>query len=326
MKFILRRLVVYLLAAWGALTLNFALPRAMPGDPAATIFGSFRGKLKPEQMQAMKRAFGLTDAPLWQQYLGYLSHAIRGDFGISLSQFPVHVSTVISGGLMWTVLLGTVSLLISFLLGNLLGVLGAWKRSGLVDSLMPPLLFLVGSFPYFFMALLALYIFGFKLSLFPMSHAYGDNVAPAFDLAFIGSVISHLILPAGTIILVSIGGWLLTMRNTMIGVLAEDYLTMAEAKSLSQGRIMFNYAARNALLPNVSGFALQLGLIVGGTFLVEIVFSYPGVGFQLFQAVGAKDYPLLQGIFLVITLSVLVANLLADLVYLLLDPRTRREG
>jgi peptide/nickel transport system permease protein len=149
---------------------------------------------------------------------------------------------------------------------------------------------------------------------------------PSWDMDFVWSAVYHSILPAITILVTSMSGWVLSMRNMMLTVSSEDYITVAHAKGLSERRVMVGYAARNALLPNVSGFALSLGLIVGGTLLVEIVFSYPGVGFQLFQAVGAKDYPLVQGIFLVITLSVLVANLLADLIYLLLDPRTRKEG
>jgi peptide/nickel transport system permease protein len=148
---------------------------------------------------------------------------------------------------------------------------------------------------------------------------------PAFDQYFVPSAIQHSILPAATILVSSMSGWILSMRNMMVTVSSEDYITVAHAKGLSERRVALSYAARNALLPNVSGFALSLGFIVGGTLLVEIVFSYPGLGYQLFQAVGAKDYPLLQGIFLIITISVLVANLLADVAYLLLDPRTRKS-
>jgi peptide/nickel transport system permease protein len=163
-------------------------------------------------------------------------------------------------------------------------------------------------------------------SFFPSSGGYEPGLVPAFDQYFVGSAVQHSLLPAATILVSSMSGWILGMRNMMVTVSAEDYITVAHAKGLSERRVALSYAARNALLPNVSGFALALGFIVGGTLLVEIVFSYPGLGYQLFQAVGAKDYPLMQGIFLVITVSVLVANLLADVAYLLLDPRTRRSG
>jgi peptide/nickel transport system permease protein len=163
-------------------------------------------------------------------------------------------------------------------------------------------------------------------SIFPSSGGYDPGVTPGWGIDFIGSAVQHSLLPALTILISSMSGWILSMRNMMVTVSSEDYITVAHAKGLSDRRVMLGYAARNALLPNVSGFALSLGLIVGGTLLVEIVFSYPGVGFQLFQAVGAKDYPLMQGIFLIITLSVLAANFIADLAYLVLDPRTRKEG
>lgn len=323
MRFILRRFIFYLIAAWAALTLNFILPRTMPGDPASTLIGTMRGRIKPQQLEAIKQAYGLTDSPWWQQYLTYLAHVLHGDFGISLSQFPVPVTTVIATGLQWSLLLGLTSLILGFLLGNLVGVVAAWKRGGWVDSVMPPLLTFIGSFPYFFLALLALYFLAFKFGWFPLNHAYSDLLAPSWSLSFVGSILYHLILPACTIILVSVGGWMFGMRNTMIGVLAEDYLTMAEAKGLSQNRIMFNYAARNAMLPNITAFGMSIGFIFSGQILTEIVFSYPGLGYQLFQAVSSLDYPLMQALFLLITLAVLAANLLVDILYVRLDPRTR---
>lgn len=323
MKFILRRLVFYLVAAWAAITLNFILPRTMPGDPATTLIGSMRGRIKPEQLKAIEQAYGITNAPWWQQYLTYLSHVLRGDFGLSLSQFPVPVTSVIATGLQWSLLLGVVSLILGYLLGNLIGIIGAWNRGGWVDSLMPPILTLVGSFPYFFLALLVSYFLAFKTGWFPLSHAYSDDIAPGWNLTFAGSVIKHLILPAGTILLVSIGSWMFGIRNTMIGTLAEDYLAMAEAKGLSQNRIMFNYAARNAMLPNVTALGMSIGFIFSGQLLTEIVFSYPGLGYQLFQAVSSQDYPLMQALFLLITLSVLAANLIVDILYVRLDPRVR---
>ena len=323
MSFLVRRVGFYLLAAWASLTLNFVLPRLMPGDPAAAMFARFRGQARPEQIEAMRKAFGLSDAPLPEQYAMYLSHALRGDFGLSISSFPAPVIQVIGASLQWTLLLGLVATILGFLLGSLLGVVGAWRRGGFADSVLPPLLLFVGSFPYFWLASLALFFLGFRWGLFPLRHAYADYLSPAWSWEFFSSVATHLVLPAGTILLVSVGGWMLGMRNTMISVLAEDYITMAEAKGLPQRRIMFAYAARNALLPNITAFGMALGFVISGALVTETVFAYPGLGFQLLNAVRNLDYPLMQGIFLMITLAVLAANLIVDILYIRLDPRVR---
>jgi peptide/nickel transport system permease protein len=184
----------------------------------------------------------------------------------------------------------------------------------------------VYSFPYFWLAMLALFVLSFQLGWFPLRHAYSDTLAPAWSGEFVGSVLYHLALPAATIVIVSLGNWLLGMRNSMIGVLAEDYIALAEAKGLPQRQIMFRYAARNALLPNITAFGMALGFVLGGSLLTEIVFSYPGMGYLLVQAVRNQDYPLMQGLFLMITLAVLGANLIVDLLYVRLDPRVRVRG
>jgi peptide/nickel transport system permease protein len=323
MRFILRRLAFYLVAAWASVTMNFFLPRLIPGDPASAIFAGARGQLQPEQFEQIRAALGLSDEPLINQYFTYLSHLFRGEFGTSFSSFPAPVTTVIGTGLIWTLLLGLTALIISFVLGNVIGIVGSWRRSGLFDSTLPPLLIFVGAFPPFFLALLALYFLGFQFGWFPLRHAYSDRLSPDLSWAFIGSVGFHLLLPALTIVLVTIGGWVLGMRNTMIGVLAEDYVTLAEAKGLSQRRIMFSYAARNALLPSVTAFGMALGFVLSGQLLIEYIFSYPGLGYLLVKSVRNLDYPLMQGLFLMITLAVLAANFIVDLLYTRLDPRVR---
>lgn len=323
MRFILRRLGFYLLAAWASLTINFFLPRLIPGDPASTIIASSRGQLRPEQIQQLKEALGISEAPIIQQYFTYLSHVLRGDFGISFSSFPSPVTTVIGTGLVWTLLLGGAALIVSFLLGNLIGVVASWRRGGLLDTTLPPLLVLIGAFPPFFLALMALFFLGLRMGWFPLRHAYSDAVAPGWNVTFISSVVRHLLLPAITIVLVSIGGWVLGMRNTMIGVLAEDYITMAEAKGLSQREVMFKYAARNALLPSVTAFGMALGFVLSGQILIETIFSYPGLGYLLVKSVTSLDYPLMQGLFLMITFAVLAANFIVDVLYTRLDPRVR---
>jgi peptide/nickel transport system permease protein len=324
-RFILQRLGFYLLAAWAALTLNFFLPRLMPGDPATSLFARFRGQLRPEAMQALREAFGLTPEPLVGQYLTYLGHVLRGDFGVSVAYFPAPVSTIIGTGLLWTMFLAGTAVIVSFVIGTLLGVAAAWWRGGWLDTLLPPALALLGAFPYFWLAMVALYVFGFQLAWFPLGHAYADDLTPGMNLPFLASVLRHAALPVGTVVVATLGGWMLSMRNTMVSVLGSDYVNLARAKGLPPSRVVLRYAARNALLPSVTGFGMALGFALGGSLLTEIIFSYPGQGYLLLQAVQSQDYPLMQGIFLVITLAVLGANWLVDIAYLWLDPRTR-EG
>jgi len=323
MSYILRRIGFYVVAAWASLTLNFFLPRMMPGDPGDAIMARMQGRLTPETVDAMREAYGLSDDPVILQYVRYLGNLARGEFGVSISAFPSPVLDVIFKGFAWTVLLGTTATIISFAIGSILGMVGAWKRGSMVDSVLPPLVIFVGSFPYFWLATVALFFLSFQWGVFPLRHAYSDTLSPSFSLEFVWSVLVHLFLPAATIIVVSIGGWLLGMRNTMISTLAEDYVTMAEAKGLPQGRVMFRYAARNALLPNMTAFGMSLGFILGGALFTEVVFAYPGLGYQLITAVRALDYPLMQGLFLMITFAVLLANLFVDLLYVRLDPRVR---
>ena len=215
------------------------------------------------------------------------------------------------------------AVIISFTFGNILGVIGSWRRGGIVDTLMPPLLILIGAFPPFFLALMAFYFLANQWNLFPAGHAYADTVSPNFSLQFIGSVLHHLILPASVIVLASMGGWAIGMRNVMVSVLAGDYITMAEAKGLKQRRIMFMYAARNAMLPGITSFGIAFGFVLGGLILIDPIFSSPVLGFLLIRSVSSLYYPLMQGLFLNITLAVLVANFIVDILYTRLDPRVR---
>jgi peptide/nickel transport system permease protein len=326
MRAVLGRLGFYLLAAWAALTLNFFIPRMMPGDPVALMAARLGGQASPETLEALREAFGATDAPLYEQYGAYLSDIARGDLGRSISQYPARVSDVIATGLVWTLGLGGVAVVLSFLIGTTLGALAAWRRSGWLDTLLPPVLALSGAFPYFWLAMLALHIFGFTLGWTPLRHAYCDHLSPGWSLTFIVDVVQHAILPALTIIAATVGGWLLGMRNAMIGVLGTEQMTLARAKGLPRGRMLWAYAARNAILPNLTSFGMALGFVLGGSLLTEIVFSYPGTGYLLIQAVRTQDYPLMQGLFLSITLAVLAANFLVDLLTLALDPRTRPDA
>ncbi|KAB1911541.1 MULTISPECIES: ABC transporter permease [unclassified Micromonospora] len=325
MRFLLQRAAFYLFTAWAAITLNFFIPRLVPGDPVQSLISRNQGRISADAIESLRVLFGLdTHENIWQQYLDYWGQLLHGDLGLSFTFFPTPVATVIGDSLPWTVGLVGITTIISFLLGTALGVGAGWRRGSWVDGLLPATTFL-SSIPYFWLGLVAIAVFTGPGSFFPSSGGYEAGLVPAFDGYFIPSAIKHSVLPAATILVSSMSGWILSMRNMMVTVSSEDYITVAHAKGLSERRVALSYAARNALLPNVSGFALSLGFIVGGTLLVEIVFSYPGLGYQLFQAVGYKDYPLMQGIFLIITISVLVANLLADVAYLLLDPRTRKS-
>lgn len=323
MKFILRRLGFYLIALYAAVSLDFFLPRLLPGDPATAILAPMGSRMTDVQIQALRQALGLSDAPLFQQYLTFLTHILQGDLGVSYSSFPAPVVDVIATGFKWTLLLGISSLLISAIIGHLIGILGAWRRRSMFDIVMPPLFNFIGAFPAFFLALGTLFIFGMELRWLPIKHAYEDTLLPGWNLEYILSVIKHLILPLTVAVLVNLQIWIQQMRNTMVTVLAEDYITMAEAKGLTQIKIMFGYAARNAILPSVTGFGIFFGSILSGQMLIEQVFSYPGLGFLMIRAVGARDYPLMGGLFLGITAGVLLLNFLVDILYTWIDPRVR---
>jgi peptide/nickel transport system permease protein len=326
MRFLLRRFAFYIVAAWLAITLNFVIPRLMPGDPVQQLFARTKQQANAQSLEAMRAAFGIDTHSSWiAQYGTYLNNAIHGQLGVSITYFPSSVASVIHTALPWTLALVGGATIVSFVLGTLLGVAAAWKRGSWVDHLLPVSAFF-SAMPYFWLGAVALTIFAERLGWFPLSGAYDPSLTPAFNVQFLGSALLYGVLPAATIVLSSISGWLLGMRNVMMLTIPEDYVLLAQAKGLSNRRVIFSYAARNAMLPNLSSFALSLGFVVGGAILTEIVFSYPGVGFVLFQAVTNQDFPLMQGLFLIITVMVLLANLVADLAYVLLDPRTRESS
>lgn len=324
MRHLLRRTGFYLIALWASITLNFLIPRLAPGDPAQTLLARFQGKIQPQALHALEIDFGISHDPLWVQYGQYLNQLVHGNLGLSITYFPTPVATVLGQDLPWTLILVGISVALSATLGTLLGVIVAWKRGAWVD-IFPPLLTFLSAIPYFWLALIALYVFGFTLNWFPLNGGYDLSLTPGWTPDFIVSAIQHALLPAITIVIASISGWMLGMRNAMITTISEDYVLMAEAKGLPERRVMMAYAARNAILPNITSFSLALGFVVGGALLTEIVFSYPGIGFALLQAVQNSDYALLQAVFLLIVVAVLGANFLADLLYTALDPRVRQE-
>jgi len=327
MSYLVRRLEFFFITLWAALTINFILPRIMPGNPAQALLVRYHGRVSPQAIKAIEAAFGLhpTDS-IFQQYFDYLRNTFTGNFGTSVTFFPQPVGDVIKQGLPWTLGLVGMATIIAFVLGTLVGIVSAWRRGGFFDAILPPVLIVVSAFPYFWLGLLLLLGFALTLGWFPLGFAYDLTDSINLSWSFAGQVLWHGFLPALTIVITSIGGWVLTMRNTMITTLAEDYVKMARAKGLSPARIMFMYAGRNAILPNLTGFAMSLGFVISGAILVEIVFNYPGLGFTLLQAVHSEDYALMQTLFLMLTVAVLVAVLAADLLTALLDPRTRERG
>lgn len=326
MRFVLSRLGLLILTLWAAITLNFILPRLMPGSPADAALAklSATGPLTPAMKSAVEAQLGVPSGSLWDQYIQYLGNISRFDFGVSYTYFPQTVSSLVSAALPWTLVLVGLVTIISFVCGTLLGVVAAWKRGTWLDTLPTVSGTFASAFPYFWTALLLLFFFGYSLGWFPSSGGYSARAVPEFSLDFLGDALYHAVLPGLTILVTSLGGWILGMRNNMINTLGEDYVTFAEANGLRPRTVALRYAARNAILPNLTAFGLALGSVVGGSLLVERVFNYPGLGYLLYTAVVNQDYPLMQALFLMITVSVLLANFIVDILYGLLDPRTRR--
>ena len=326
MSYFVRRLVYLVGTLWVAITINFMIPRLMPGNPVEALMGrmQMRGALTKASIHAFDVMLGFhVHETIWQQYVQYLGQVIHFNFGVSYTYFPYSVSYMIGQALPWTLALVGIATVISFILGTALGIVTAMRRGRTTDSTFTLLGSFTNTFPYFWFALACLYFLSYEFHLFPLLGAYG-NITPAFSAKFIGSAIHHGILPALTIVVGSYGGWLLSMRNNMINTLDEDYVLLAEAKGLKRSWVSWAYVARNALLPNLTGFAMALGFVVGGSLLTEIVFAYPGIGYLLYNSVLNADYPLMQGIFLIIVVCVVFANFLADLAYVLIDPRVRK--
>jgi peptide/nickel transport system permease protein len=326
MRYVASRVGFLLLTIWAAVTLNFALPRMMPGNPAGIMFAKFQGRMTPQGLIALERQFGYTHQSILAQYGDYLQGLLTGHWGLSFTYYPIPAAEVIANSLPWTIGLVGAATILSVFIGTAVGILIAWRRRGLLDSVLPPVLMFLQSTPTFWLALILLFVFGFSLSWFPMSHGISDSLTLGWSGPAVESILYHAVLPGLTIFLGSLSGWMIGMRNNMINTLGEDYVVFAEAKGVRPSRLMFSYAARNAILPQVTSFAIALGSIVNGSILVERVFSYPGIGYQLTTAVSNEDYPLIQSTFLIIAVSVLLANFVVDLILARLDPRVRTGG
>jgi peptide/nickel transport system permease protein len=327
--YVIRRILLFFVVVWAATTFIFFLPKLAPGrNPIVERIGMMvaTGGVNSAGMQQMVDAyqakFGL-DKPLWVQYLTYLGDLSHGDLGYSLMLYPTKVMDIILVSIPWTIGLLTVSTLIAFTLGTLLGGLLAWPRSPqFIQYLLPPL-FMFSVVPYYLFGLILVYLLAFQLRIFPMSGSSQYGVVTSFSLGFAVDVVYHSILPALSIILASLGFWALGMRAMMVSISGEDYMLLADAKGLKSKRIFLRYAMRNALLPQTTTLALSLGTILSGALLVEIVFNYAGMGAVLFRAVSGFDYFTIYGVVFFIIVGVAFATLALDLVYPLLDPRIR---
>ncbi|HMK97928.1 MAG TPA: ABC transporter permease [Acidimicrobiales bacterium] len=327
MRFVLRRLGFFAVTLWAAVSLNFLIPRLMPGNPAQVLVAQ-HPHLNPQALHALLTLLGgNTNQGLLSQYVEYWGHAVTFNFGISLTTaFGDSVRTMVAQRLFWTLGLVGVTTVLAFVLGTFIGLVSAWKRGSWLDSFLPPIFVVTSAFPYFWMALLSIFVFSVTLGWLPSDNAYTTGLVPGLDWHYVGDVLQHAVLPAFTILITAIGGWILTMRNNVITVLADDYVRMARAKGLRPWRIMWHYAGKNAILPNLTGFAMSLGLVVSGAILVEDVFNYPGVGSLMLSAVSDLDYPVMQALFLLITVAVLLSILAADVITAILDPRTREQS
>jgi peptide/nickel transport system permease protein len=323
--YILRRLGMYVLTVWLGSTIIFIIPRLVPGDPIAAMIGRMsqsgaRIENSAEMIASWRARFGL-DAPVPIQYLNYLRNGLTLDMGYSLAHFPATVRDMVAEAVPWTIGLLAMATIISFILGNLIGALLAWGPTPRLLKRLLPLSLTFTSIPYFMLAILLIYTFGFGLRVLPISGGYGRDLEISWNVPYILSVLQHAILPALSIVIASMGYWALGMRGMMITNAGEDYIILARAKGLSPSRLFLRYAVRNAVLPQVTALALTLGSIVGGATLVEYLFAYPGMGYLLYQSIVTNDYSLIQGIVFILIVATATAVLLIDLLYPFIDPR-----
>jgi peptide/nickel transport system permease protein len=324
--YVVRRFAFLVLVIFLSATVNFIIPRLTPGDPIeqklSQLIASSSGQFSDvtAMVKSYRARFGL-DQPMHRQYLNYWIALARLDLGFSLDNFPERVSDAIAAALPWTLGLLGLSTLIAFGIGSVLGGLLGWPRTPPGARAAIPVLMLLSALPYFLLGIVLVFTLAIKLKLFPAGGGYPFGGILRLDLPTAASILHHAALPAMSIILAAIGTWALGMRGMMISVLGEDYITLAEAKGLPDRRIFLWYGLRNALLPQVTTLALTLGHVVSGAILVEVIFAYPGIGLKLYQAILAKDYFMIQGIVLLLIVSIAVTMFILDLIYPLIDPR-----
>jgi peptide/nickel transport system permease protein len=320
-RYFARKLATYILTFIVAVTVDWMIPRFMPGNPVQGMLG--RMSLQPGSANAMMgyflAAFGLNH-PLWQQYLNFWSALFHGDLGISVWLFPRSVTSIIMGAVPYTLALLIPAIVLSWIAGNRFGAFAA-RRKWLDNSVLP-IGYILTATPYMWLGILLAWALGSALKILPLAGGFDYSMSPTLTWQFCLSLFMHWLMPFGSLFLVMFGGWAIGMRNMIIYELESDYAHYLEALGAPQ-RLVRRYAFRNAMLPQITGLALQLGVIVAGALVTEVVFSYPGLGYLVLQAIQNEDYFLLQGVFLFVIIGVLVANFLIDVAYVLVDPRTR---
>ncbi|TYB86496.1 MAG: ABC transporter permease [Kosmotoga sp.] len=321
-RYFRRKLFIYILTFVFAVSIDWLIPRFMPGNPIQNLLSrvSVRAEAAEVMYGYLTEAFGL-DQPLWKQYLNFWNALFHGDLGTSVYLFPQPVIKVIMKAVPYDVLLLVPAIMLSWITGNKFGAFAA--RTKKLDNTVLPIWYVLTATPYMWLGILLAWVFGVLLDVFPISGAYSYAMTPSFSLAFIWDFIKHWFLPFASLFLVQFGGWAIGMRNMIIYELEADYSHYMEALGAPR-KLVRKYAFRNAMLPQITGLALQLGVIVAGALATEIVFSYPGIGYLLLQAIQYQDYFLIQGCFLFIIIGVLLANFVIDVIYVLVDPRTRK--
>jgi peptide/nickel transport system permease protein len=331
LRLFVRRVLTVVAVVWAAATINFFIPKIAPKNPIAEKLTQLAGTsgVDPSKIQEMADAFSAKfglDRPLWQQYLSYLGDIASLDFGRSITQYPIRVADLIAAAMPWTIGLMLTTTLIAFVLGTLLGAATAWNRSSRLLQGLSALMMVFSAIPFYLIGLVLIYFLAASTGWFPLSGGYGIVSIPDWSWDFALEVLYHSILPALSIIIASIGTWAIGMRGMMVTVQGEDYMTFADAKGLKPGRLFFRYGMRTAILPQVTALALYFGQIVTGAVLVEIVFTYPGLGTLLLDSIKLYDYPTIYGIIFILTMTVALSMLVVDLIYPWLDPRVRKAA
>lgn len=320
-KYLTKKVIIYLFTFFIAVTIDWAIPRFMPGDPISMLLSRFEGMEGGREIieAQITSSFGL-DKPMLEQYANFWGSLFKGDLGTSIYMFPKPVGEIIAQAIVYDLILLLPAILLSWVIGNNLGAYSGVNK--IADNTMMPFFYFLTSSPYFWFAVVVAFVFGVQLGWFPISNAYSATIEPGFNLAFIGDFLHHWFLPFFTLFLVQLGGWAIGMRNMIIYEMGSNYSKYMESLGASDNLIR-KYAFRNGVLPQVSGLAIQLGTIVAGAMTTEIVFSYPGLGYLMLKAIVNQDYFLVQGCFLFLVIFMLCANFIVDIVYMLIDPRVR---
>lgn len=331
LNYLLPRIGQYLMVIFLGVTLTFIIPRFSPNDPVARQVNQLMmsgSNVSPEAVEHLREAltemYGLSGSP-WEQYLAFWGRLLRGDLGPSLSSFPTPVSRLLAQAMPWTFGILLTSVIISWIIGNVLGAFASYYEKNRAIRIVDVLSQAVRPIPYYIMALVLLVVFAYFIPIFPFSGAYPPGTRVEFSISFVLTVLKHSILPLLSLVIIGVGGWFIGMKSLTSNIISEDYVIYAENAGLRENKILYQYVMRNALLPQITGLALQLGLIFSGALIMEVVYGYPGMGMLTLQAVMANDYTLIMGIALLSIVGVATSVLLLDLIYPLFDPRVRYQ-